>query len=574
MKGSDAVVKCLIKQKVKQIFGITGGAIIPFYDSLYYFKDKINELMCRHEQGAAHMAAGYARACGEPGVVVSTSGPGGTNLVTGIMDAFMDSTPMIAIGGQVPTYMIGNDSFQETDMLGITMPITKHNFQIRDPERIGEIVMKAFKIATEGRPGPVYIDFPKDMQVSEVKSQIPESVEIKSYNPTVMPNILQIKKAVELILKSERPLIIAGGGCIISNAQDDLIEFVNAAFIPVATTTMGKGIFPENHPLSLGVMGMHGEEHANYAAINCDCIMAIGCRFSDRITGDTAHFGKNAKIIHADIDPSEIGKSVRVDVPIVGNAKEVLIMLTKVYSQMANKEKYSDSAWIKKLKELKEIVISSEMRDSSGMSQANLLRIFNKFKKETDIVVTGVGQHQMFGEHYLTFTRPRTWITSGGSGTMGYGLPASLGAKIAKPDSEVYDLDGDGSFQMKVQELTTSKQYGIKVTPIIMNNGYLGMVRQWLEIFQEKRYSGVSFEDSNPDFVKLANAYHLKGIRVTSESEFSNALEEARKSDETFVLDLMVEKDENIFPMLPPGRGLHHIIGGKEIFKQSWKEVR
>src|SRR3989338_1217516 len=448
MKGSEVVIKCLLKQKMKHVFGITGGAIIPFYDDLYHYQDQIQNIICRHEQGAAHMAAGFARACGKPALCVATSGPGGTNLLTGIMDAYMDSTPMIAMAGQVPLSLVGNDAFQETDMMGLTLPITKHNFQVRDPEHIAETMMKAYRIATEGRPGPVYIDLPKDVQNAQVRGKIPESVDIPSFRPTIKPNMLQIKRAVEAILASHRPVIIAGGGCIISGAQPELIEFANSTCIPVNTTTMGKGIFPENHPLSLGVMGMHGEEQANYAIINTDCIVSIGCRFSDRITGDTNLFAKEAKIIHADVDPAEIGKNVRVDIPIVGDAKEVLKMLLEVFVMLAKKKENRHEPWIKKLRDLRELTHHEEQKDAKGMTQANILTMLNKFKTEDDIVTTGVGQHQMFGEHYLSFTKPRTWITSGGAGTMGYGLPSALGAKVARPNQEVYDLDGDRIFHM------------------------------------------------------------------------------------------------------------------------------
>ncbi len=571
MKGTEVIIKCLEKKGVKTIFGITGGAVIPLYDTLYDHKNKIKVIMCRHEQGAAHMAAGFARASGKPGVCIATSGPGATNLVTGIMDAYMDSTPMIAMAGQVPTSLVGGDAFQETDMMGVTMPITKHNFQLRNPEKIAETMLKAFKIATEGRPGPVYIDMPKDIQNSEVRSKIPDDVTIPSYKPTVKPNPIQIKKAVKMILESKKPLIIAGGGCVIAGAQDELIEFANLANIPVTTTLMGKSIFPENQALSLGVTGMHGEEYANYAVLNTDCMIAIGCRFSDRITGDLKLFAKNCKVIHADIDPSEIGKNVKVDVPIVGDAKNVLKMMIETLKKTGKKSK--SSAWVEKLLELKKKTKELEKKDMRPMSQASLFTIFNKFKSNDDIVVTGVGQHQMFGEHYLTFTKPRTWITSGGAGTMGYGLPASIGAKVAMPNREVYDIDGDGSFQMTMQELATAKQYGIKVIVIIMNNGYLGMVRQWLELFKNKRYSGVEFK-GNPDFIKIAEAYGLNGKRATTEEEFVEALKLAKKSKETFIIDAIVEKEENILPMLPSGKGLHQIIHGRSLFKQTWEEVQ
>ncbi|MFH1591620.1 MAG: biosynthetic-type acetolactate synthase large subunit [archaeon] len=573
IKGSEAIVKCLQKEGVKTVFGITGGAIIPLYDTLYDHQSTIKNIICRHEQGAAHMAAGFARACGRPGVALGTSGPGGTNLVTGIMDAHMDSTPMVAMAGQVPTSLIGKDAFQETDMMGITMPITKHNFQVRDPEKLAETILKAFKLSREGRPGPVYIDLPKDVQDAQIKSKIPESVTIHSYKPKTKPNPLAVKRAIVALLNAERPVIIAGGGVIIANGQKELKEFAETALIPVNTTTMGKGVFPENHALSLGVMGMHGNEHANYAVINCDCLIAIGCRFSDRITGDTNTFAENAKIIHADVDPSEIGKNVRVDVPIVGNAKDVLAAMNTIYKEEIGKRKHRHTPWVKKLEELKELVEAAENKSLKGMTQSNLAKKFSDFIQDEDIVTTGVGQHQMFGEHYLRRTHPRTWITSGGAGTMGYGLPAALGAKVAKPDNDVYDFDGDGSFQMTTQELATSKHYDIKVMPVIMNNGYLGMVRQWLDIFNEKRHSGIQFS-GNPDFVRLSQAYKLDGVTVEKESEFVEALKRAKKSDETFVIDAHVDPAEHILPMLPPGKGLQHIIGGKHIFKQSWEEVK
>lgn len=567
------IVKCLEKQGVKTVFGITGGAIMPVYDSLFDVEHKIKNIICRHEQGAAHMAAGYARACGKPGVAMGTSGPGGSNLVTGIMDAYMDSTPMVTMTGQVPRSLIGRDAFQETDIIGLTMPVTKHNFQVREPSKLAETMMKAFKISIEGRPGPVHVDLPKDVQTADVNPKIPDKVEIPSFQPTPDPNMLQIKKAVKTIINSERPVIIAGGGTIIAGAAKELLEFSELSGIPVNTTTMGKGVFPENHPLSLGVMGMHGTEQANYAAINSDCLITIGCRFSDRITGDTDLFEQGKKIIHADIDPSEIGKNVKVDVPIVADARKFLQGLSKVYAKVASDKNYKGSPWLKKMEEVKAAAADAEARDIKGMTQANLLTMMSRFIKDDDVVCTGVGQHQMFGEHFLHLRKPRTWITSGGAGTMGYGLPAAMGARFARPDSEVYDLDGDGSFQMNSQELATAKQYGIKVTPIIMNNGFLGMVRQWQELFNKKRYAGVDFT-VNPDFVKLAQAYHLEGISVTRESEFEEALKRAKKSDETLVIDCKVEREENILPMLPPGKGLQHIIGGKTVFNQTWNQVR
>ncbi len=574
MKGNELMVKTLLKEKVDVLFGITGGAIIPFYDALYDYKDQIRNILVRHEQGAAHAAEGYARASGKVGTCLSTSGPGACNLVTGIADAFMDSVPIVAIGGQVATSLIGNDAFQETDMMGITNPITKQNFQIRKADDIPLVIRKAYKIAREGRPGPVYIDVPKDVQLTETNAKIPENVEIPSYRPTLNPNPMQLKRAVKLMLEAERPLILAGGGTIISNAGKELLEFAETLVAPVSTTTMGKGIFPEEHPLALRVTGMHGTEMANYAIINTDVLIAIGCRFSDRITGDTKSFEEGKKIIHIDVDPSEIGKNVKVDVPVVGDAKIVLKELTRTLISEGFKDKNKFSAWRKKLDEIKELCDAAEDRiiAKEGLTVKFCCRELSKLIKDTDIVATGVGQHQMFGEHFIMRKNPRTWITSGGAGTMGFGLPAAMGAKVAKPEAEVYDLDGDGSFQMTAQELATLKENKIKVIPIIMDNNYLGMVRQWLELFQKKRYSNVGFS-VNPSFEKLAEAFHLNGITVTKKSEFVDALKRAKKNDETTVIDVKVEEEENIFPMLPPASKLKEIIGGSVVFKQSWEDV-
>ena len=574
MKGSKLMVETLLKEKVDTLFGITGGVIIPFYDSLYDYKDQIRNILVRHEQGAAHAAEGYARASGKVGTCISTSGPGACNLVTGIADAMMDSVPIVAIAGQVATSLIGNDAFQETDMIGITIPITKHNYQIRNTDDIPMVIRKAYKLAREGRPGPVYIDVPKDIQTNESNVQIPEKVDIPSYKPTLHPNPIQLKKAVKLMLEAERPLILAGGGTMIANAHKELLAFAETLVAPVSTTTMAKGIFPEDHPLSLHVTGMHGTEAANYAIINTDVLIAIGCRFSDRITGDTKSFQEGKKIIHIDIDPSEIGKNVNVEIPVVGDARIVLSELTKILISEGMKDKNKPSAWRKKLSEIMELCEAAEDKAiaEEGLTVKFCCKELSKFIKDTDIVTTGVGQHQMFGEHFIKRKTPRTWITSGGAGTMGFGLPAAMGAKVAMPNAEVYDFDGDGSFQMTSQELATLKEHKIKVVPMIMNNNYLGMVRQWLEIFQKKRYSGVSYS-SNPSFQKMAEAYHLKGMTVTKKSEFVDALKQAKKSDETFLIDVKVVEEENILPMLPPASKLKEIIGGSVIFKQQWEDV-
>lgn len=574
MKGSYIAVESLLKQGVDTIFGINGGAIIPFYDALYDYKKEIRNILVRHEQGAAHAAEGYARASGKTGVCVATSGPGATNLVTGISDAYMDSVPIVAIGGQVSTRLIGNDAFQESDLIGITAPITKHNFQIRNTKKISEIIAKAFKIASSGRQGPVYIDLPKDIQLNEADVPIVKDIEVIGLKLKIEPDKLALKKAAELILKAERPVILAGGGVISSNASKELLALAETINCPIATTTMGKGVFPETHPLSLGVAGMHGQEHANYAIINTDLLIAIGSRFSDRVTGDTKVFQEGKKIIHIDIDPAEISKNVKAAVAVIGDAKKCMIGLANILVHEGSKIANRSSEWRKRLNGLKHLVESQHERDvkKGGLTQAFCVRELSGMLKENDIVTTGVGQHQMFGEHFLTLNKPRTWLTSGGAGTMGYGLPCAMGAKVARPDVNVFDIDGDGSFQMTSQELATIKEEQIKVVPIIMNNSYLGMVRQWLETFQNKRYSGVAFT-KNPSFEKMANAYHLPGITVTRKSEYREAIKNAIKSDETMIVDTMVDKEEGIWPMLPPSSSLKEIIMGNVVFKQTWQDV-
>ncbi len=508
---------------------------------------------------AAHAAEGYARASGKAGVCIATSGPGATNLVTGIMDAYMDSVPIVAFGGQVPTALIGNDAFQETDMMGITLPITKHNFQVREPNKMAPIIMKAFKIALEGRPGPVYIDLPKDVQIGEVTEKPLKEVSIAGFQPTLKPNIVQIRKAAQAILNAERPLFLIGQGVIISNASKELTELANLIKCPVVTTFMGKGAFDERHPLCLGTVGMHGRKIANYAVINTDLLITIGCRFSDRITGNLKTYAENAKVIHADIDPAEIGKNVKADIPIVGDAKNIIIELTNVLKEMKLKE---NDEWNKKMRELKSRC--DECVDLSATKKIHpktVMDELNKILKPDDIVVTGVGQHQMFAGHFIQRSNPRTFISSGGAGTMGFGFPASIGAKIAKPDTNVFLIDGDGSFQMTIQELGTVKEANIKVIPIIINNSYLGMVRQWLELFSDKRYSEV-YLGTTPDFVKVAEAYGLNGIRVERKSEFVPALKQALKNDTTTIVDVQVEEESNILPMLPPGGNLKDAFGG------------
>jgi acetolactate synthase-1/2/3 large subunit len=558
MKGTDVIIKTMLEHGTNVTFGYPGGVLIPLFDAFLENEGKIKNVLVRHEQCAAHAAEGYARASGKPGVCIATSGPGSSNLVTGIMNAYMDSSPIIAIGGQVTTDLIGNDAFQETDMMGITMPITKHSFQVRSPNDIAPMFMKAYKIATEGRPGPVYIDLPKDTQTGEVTKQIPKEIHIESFNPTLKANIRQIKKAAETIVNAERPLFIAGGGVITSNASKEFKELVELVKAPVATTLIGKGAYDEHEPLSIGMVGMHGRKIANYAMLNCDLMIVIGCRFSDRITGNLKTFAENCKVIHIDIDPAEIGKNVRVDVPIVGDARLAIKDLITAIKKLAKKEK---TEWAKRIKELRELCYCNMDRDTTPVSPLKVMYELMKVLKPHDIVCTGVGQHQMFCAHFLQMKNPRTFISSGGAGTMGFGFPASIGAKVAKPNVEVFNVDGDGSFQMTCQELGTIAEEGIKVNPIIMSNHYLGMVRQWLEIFFNKRYSQVHL-GKNPDFVKMAEAYGLKGIHVTKPGELREALQKQVKSKKTFIVNVEIEKESNILPMLPPGGHLKDAFGG------------
>lgn len=559
MKGSEMIIETLASKGINTSFGITGGYVIPLFDALMNNSDRFRNIHVRHEQAAAHAADGYARATGKVGVCIATSGPGATNLVTGIATAFMDSVPILAFGGQVPTSLIGNDAFQESDMVGITMPITKHNFQLRRAQDVSPMIIKALKIASTGRPGPVYIDLTKDAQIGEASKNVAKDMPIQGFQPNIKGNPKQIKAAAELIMKAERPVFLVGGGVILSNSSPELAKLVDFVKAPVATTLMGKGAFPENHPLSIGMVGMHGKRIANYSMINSDLIITIGCRFSDRITGNLKTFVAKAKLIHIDIDPAEIGKIVGIDVPIVGDAKGILTELLIVLKKMAVKPG-NHSEWNKRMIELNKMCDCLRDENKSHITPRKLLVELRKAIGEKDLIVTGVGQHQMFAAHFLNRVHPRTFITSGGLGTMGFGLPAAMGASVARPDVNVYNLEGDGSFAMNSQELATLKENGIKVISTIFNNAYLGMVRQWLEIFFDKRYSNVHL-GKNPDFSKLAGAYSLEGISVEKPSEIAEALKRAAKSDESTVLDIHIEQESNILPMLPPGGNLEDFFG-------------
>ncbi len=556
MQGSEAIIKTLIEEKAEHVFGFPGGAVMPIYDKFLDYEDELRHILVRHEQAAAHAADGYAKISGKAGVCLATSGPGATNLVTGIMTAYMDSVPLIALAGNVPTSLLGNDAFQESDMMGITMPITKHNFQIRDPNTIRSKIRKAFKIAQHGRPGPVYIDIPKDSQVKEVTKDI-NNVLIAGFKPVLKGHPVQIKKAAEMILKAECPVILAGGGILISKAYAELGELAEGMSIPVTTTFMGKSCFPETHPLCLGVIGMHGRKVANYAIGNADLIINVGCRFSDRITGDLKTFASGAKIIHIDIDSAEIGKNVKIDLPIVGDAKQVLSELVKIIKLKAPKSR----GWAEKIKKfIKDCDCAIDVK-GSPLDPRKIMFELNRILGKEDILSTGTGQHQMFAMHFVKRDVPHTFISSGGAGTMGYGFPAAIGAKVAKPDAQVFDLDGDGSFAMVIQELATCKEENIKVIPVIMNNAYLGMVRQWMELFVDKRYSGVHLKRT-PDFAKVAEAYGLEGITVERDSELREAFERAYKADSTVLIDVITQEEANILPMFSAGANNVDMFGG------------
>ncbi|AEH60396.1 acetolactate synthase, large subunit, biosynthetic type [Methanosalsum zhilinae DSM 4017] len=549
MSGARALIECLYREGVDTIFGYPGGAVLPIYDELY--NSSIKHILVRHEQSAAHAADGYARATGKTGVCIATSGPGATNLVTGIATAYMDSVPIVAITGQVPSPMIGNDAFQEANITGITLPITKHNYLVQDVADLPRIVKEAFHIASTGRPGPVLIDLPKDITTDEIEFYYPEKVELRSYKPTYKGNIQQIRKAADEINKSSQPVIYAGGGIICSNASDELLEFAEKGSIPVTTTLTGMGAFPGDHPLYLGMLGMHGTKYANYAIQEADLLIAVGVRFDDRVTGKIESFAPNAKIIHIDIDPAEISKNLKVNIPIVGDAKWVLKALTKVMEQNSTQN------WINKIDEWKRKYPLHYMTDMSLKPQYIIEQIHEACNDA--IIVTEVGQHQMWAAQYYKYNQPRTFLTSGGLGTMGYGFPAAIGAKVGMPNKTVFDIAGDGSFQMNSHELATVVSHNIPVIIAILNNGYLGMVRQWQELFFGRRYSSTCIRDS-VDFVKLAEAYGALGIRVDKPEDVRPAIEKAIASKRPTLIDFIVECEENVSPMVPAGAAINEIL--------------
>ncbi|MCF8012087.1 MAG: biosynthetic-type acetolactate synthase large subunit [Clostridiales bacterium] len=548
--GGNIIVDCLLAEGVDTIFGYPGGAALPIYDAL--FDSDIKHILTRHEQGAVHAADGYARASGKPGVCIATSGPGATNLVTGIANACMDSIPLVAFTGQVATSLLGKDSFQEADITGITLPITKHNYMVKDINELGDVIKEAFYIATTGRPGPVLVDIPKDVSSGYTEYEDTGPVYLPGYTPVLQPDSQQVSRVVRAIAEAERPVIYAGGGVISSGAYNELRELAEKTLIPVTTTLMGMGCFPGDHPLSLGMLGMHGSKYANYAVSESDLLVGVGVRFDDRVTGKLDTFAPNARIAHFDIDPAEIGKNVRVDYSINGDAKNTL---RAVIDQL---EKGSGKPWNGQIDRWKEDYPLEFEKNGSLKPQQVIREIYNVTKGQARIA-TEVGQHQMWAAHYYHYSRPRTFISSGGLGTMGYGFPASLGVQAACPGEAVFDIAGDGSFQMNTQELMTAVNYNLPVKIAILNNGYLGMVRQWQELFFDRRYSYT--EIANPDFVKLAEAYGAVGMRITDSSGVRPALEQALEIDRPVVMDFIIEREENVYPMVPPGEAINNMLG-------------
>ena len=555
--GSQIIAESLKKEGVDIIFNYPGGAVIPLFDELQ--NAPFRQILVRHEQAAVHAADGYARATGKVGVVIVTSGPGATNTVTGIATAFMDSVPIVVLTGQVPTLLIGNDAFQEADIVGITRPCTKHNYLVKDIKDLARTLKEAFYVARGGRPGPVLVDLPKDVLVNATEFKYPEKVFIRGYQPTYEGHLGQIQRAVKLMLKSKKPVLYVGGGIISSNASKELTHFAEKLGTPVTMTLMGLGSIPGNHPLSLGMLGMHGTYWANMSVMESDLLIAIGSRFDDRVTGKIEAFAPQAKIIHIDIDPTSISKNVRVDLPIVGDCKHAL---SKILSLLEEEDVSSFKAgmdkWHHQIEKFKAIHNMNYEQKEIIKPQYVIEKIFELTKGDA-IISTEVGQNQMWTAQYFSFLKPRTLLTSGGLGTMGYGLPAAMGAQAAFPNKLVIDISGDGSFQMNSQELATVVQYHLPVKVVILNNGYLGMVRQWQEFFYGKRYASVSLEGVSPDFVKLAEAYGAVGLRATKPEEVLPTLKKAFSIPGPVIIDFEIDPEENVYPMVPAGEPLNQM---------------
>ena len=554
--GSEAVIKCLLEENVDIIYGYPGGAIMPVYDELYKYQDEIHHVLTRHEQGATHSAQGFARISGRVGVAIATSGPGATNLVTGLADAQIDSTPMVCITGQVSSHLLGSDAFQETDIIGISTPITKWNYQITKASEIPEIFAKAFYIAKSGRPGPVLIDITKDAQFDKIEFSYKKVEAIRSYNPEPKINPDTLKNAADLINNAKKPLIVWGQGVILGNAEDELIKFVEKSGIPAAWTILGASAIPTSHPLNVGMLGMHGNYAPNVLTNECDVLIAIGMRFDDRVTGDVNRYAKQAKIIHFEIDPAEVNKNIKVDIAVLGDAKKSLNEILKITNKKTHKK------WLNEFKKLYKIeyekVIHNDLNPvKDGLTMGEVMKEINLQTKGNAAIVSDVGQHQMIACRYSDFNISKSNITSGGLGTMGFALPAAIGAKMACPEREVVAVIGDGGYQMTIQELGTVFQTKAAVKIVVLNNDFLGMVRQWQQLFFDKRYA--STEMVNPDFVKIAEGYYLKARRVTERKDLADAIEEMIKSNEPYFLEVVVEKEANVFPMIPTGSSVSEI---------------
>lgn len=562
MKGAQAFVKCLEEQGVDVIFGFPGGAVIDLYDELLR-APKLTHVLVRHEQAAVHAADAYGRVKGEVGVALVTSGPGATNTVTGIASAYCDSIPMVVFTGQVPTMLIGNDAFQEVDIVGITRPVTKHNYLVKNPEDLVPTIREAFHLARSGRPGPVLVDLPKDVIGAMINFPAPTPIRMRTYKPTYEPHPGQIEKACKLMLKAKKPVLYVGGGVINANAAEPLTELAKKLDIPVTMTLMGLGGFPGTDSLSMGMLGMHGTYYANMAVANCDLLIAVGSRFDDRVTGRVDAFAPHAKIIHIDIDPSSISKNVRVDIPIVSDCRHALTAMNvwfdqhQEFSKKGAKEQHK--AWHKQIKEWKSKHPLGYLEESGVIKPQFVVQKLHELTRGNAIITTEVGQNQMWAAQFYHFNKPRHFMTSGGLGVMGYGFPAAIGAQMAAPDKVVIDIAGDGSIQMNIQELATARQYNCPVKIAILNNNYLGMVRQWQELFYDKKYAHTTL-DVAPDFVKLAEAYGAVGLRATKPSEVEPVIKEALKTKNTVMMDFVISREEGVYPMVPAGKATTEML--------------
>ncbi len=562
MRGARILCEALIQEGVDTIFGYPGGAVLHIYDELYAMRDQLKHVLVRHEQGAVHMAEGYAKATGKAGVVLVTSGPGATNAVTGIADAFMDSIPLVVITGQVPRKLMGSDAFQEVDTVGITRPCTKYNYLVKSASELAGVIREAFHIATSGRPGPVLIDIPKDVSAELATFEYPERLSLPGYRPSTRGDADNVKKAVEKMREAKRPVLYIGGGIVHSNASDELIALAERLHFPVLPTLMGLGAFPSGHPQCLGMLGMHGTYASNMAISDSDLIVALGVRFDDRVTGALDKFAPDAEIVHVDIDPSSIHKNRRANVPIVGDAKSVIRQMVDELEAGAPLDRAQLDAWWSQIAAWQKHAPLSYEKNDEAIKPQFLVETLHELTRGEAIVASDVGQHQMWFAQYHPFSGPRQWLTSGGLGTMGYGVPAAMGAKVAHPDRQVIAFVGDGGFQMTAQELGTAVQYGIDVKIVIMNNGYLGMVRQWQELFYDRAYSHVDLRSGTPDFVKLAEAYGATGVRITDPAKLHEELAAALATPGVVVIDAVVTEEENVYPMIPPGAGLKEIVLG------------